>query len=131
MTHIGFKKRIDYALRDKRYSGTEYDLQRLVGKRFLGLQYALASNDKRRYKDIPSYDVSLKWEGFIMKFVAVDEGDIPIVMKEFTNFTLEDWDIFPNHAAQMVILHLKDFEEVIVFNTYGGIYGGIEWQTID
>ncbi|MCL2679186.1 MAG: hypothetical protein FWF18_02715 [Dehalococcoidia bacterium] len=114
---------INYALRNERYSTTEYDLQKLVGKRFLGIDYR--TSEDRRYKDVQAYEVTLKWEGFVMVFGVVDRRSIPFGLKRFIDCKLEDWYAMPNHACTILDLYFEDAEKVIYLNTWGGI----KWES--
>ncbi|MCL2122142.1 MAG: hypothetical protein FWH28_07835 [Clostridiales bacterium] len=116
---------IDYELRNKRYSNSNYDLQRLVGKKFLGISYKIS--DKSKWKDTQAaYDVLLEWEDYIMKFTSPGKRQIPIYLYKLVNRRLENWYMMPNHACEMVMLYFEGIEEEINFNTYGGI----EWEEI-
>ena len=115
---------INYDLRNEWYSNNEYDLQKLVGKKFLGIDYK--TSDWEKWDDVQAYETLLKWEGFVMSFISPSKREIPIVLNEYVNCKLEDWGYFPNHACDMAILRFEGFEGYINFN----IFRGIKWEEV-
>lgn len=113
--------RINYELRDQYYKGTEYDLQKLVGKKLLSLSYKEAGEDKRRYKDVPSYEILLEWETCKMYSHVPMKQAIPSKINDYIGKKLVDWDAISNHACEKLILYFEDADSEVSVNAFLGI----------
>jgi len=114
--------KINYAARSKIDTNSGYNFQRLVGKRFLELNYD--EHGQIRWNGKMYYDVILTWDDYILSYKALSKSEIPVELNDFINAELNEWDILPNHACMMMILFFKGAEKEISFNTFDGI----EWH---
>ena len=113
---------INYNIRNECYSGTEFDFQRLVGRKFLGMNHE--QNSATRWKDTPSFKVSLTWEGFSITLLVPEERAIPNELKKHINCKLRDWDVRPNHACETVMLLFENGDSRVFLQ----VWGGIQWN---